>query len=419
MNLENHPCFNDKLRHQFGRIHLPVAPKCNIQCNYCDRKYDCMNESRPGVTSVVLTPKQSIVYLEKILEKNSNISVVGIAGPGDPFANPEETMETLRLVRQKYPNMLLCLATNGLNLLPYIDELAELKISHVTITINAIFPEIASKIYAWVRDAKKVYRGLDAAKLIIERQLEGIKRLKEKNIVVKINTIIIPTINEDHIIDVVKEVSLLGADIINCIPIHPNKDTVFENIPEPDKVSIHKIRKEAEKYIPQMHHCTRCRADAVGLIEEQMSEKNFDILKESSMLSLNPEDKKPYIAVTSMEGVLVNQHLGEAKEVLIYSYENKKPNLIEKRSTPDSGSGNKRWIDFAEIIKDCSAVIVNGAGDNPKNIFYEQGIKVVVTEGMIDDILENYFNGKPLKSYKKREGCSKGIECSGNGTGCG
>ena len=419
MNLENHPCFNDKLRHQFGRIHLPVAPKCNIQCNYCDRKYDCMNESRPGVTSVVLTPKQSIVYLEKILEKNSNISVVGIAGPGDPFANPEETMETLRLVRQKYPNMLLCLATNGLNLLPYIDELAELKISHVTITINAIFPEIASKIYAWVRDAKKVYRGLDAAKLIIERQLEGIKRLKEKNIVVKINTIIIPTINEDHIIDVVKEVSLLGADIINCIPIHPNKDTVFENIPEPDKVAIHKIRKEAEKYIPQMHHCTRCRADAVGLIEEQMSEKNFDILKESSMLSLNPEDKKPYIAVTSMEGVLVNQHLGEAKEVLIYSYENKKPNLIEKRSTPDSGSGNKRWIDFAEIIKDCSAVIVNGAGDNPKNIFYEQGIKVVVTEGMIDDILENYFNGKPLKSYKKREGCSKGIECSGNGTGCG
>ena len=28
--------------------------RCNIQCNYCDRKFDCTNESRPGVTSGVL-----------------------------------------------------------------------------------------------------------------------------------------------------------------------------------------------------------------------------------------------------------------------------------------------------------------------------------------------------------------------------
>ncbi|HOV13664.1 MAG TPA: radical SAM protein, partial [Spirochaetota bacterium] len=159
MNLENHPCFNDSLRHKFGRVHLPVAPKCNIQCNYCDRKYDCMNESRPGVTSRVLSPNQALTYLDKILEKLPNITVVGIAGPGDPFANPVETMETLRLVRAKYPDMMLCLATNGLNILPYIDELAELNTSYFTITINAIKSDIASKIYAWIRDDKKVYRG--------------------------------------------------------------------------------------------------------------------------------------------------------------------------------------------------------------------------------------------------------------------
>ncbi|MCL0036811.1 hypothetical protein M1N52_01270 [Thermodesulfovibrionales bacterium] len=100
MDRSNHPCFNVKVRGSHGRMHLPVAPRCNIQCKYCDRKYDCVNESRPGVTSAVLTPMQAIIYLDFIFEKTKNISVVGIAGPGDPFATPEETMETLRLVRE-------------------------------------------------------------------------------------------------------------------------------------------------------------------------------------------------------------------------------------------------------------------------------------------------------------------------------
>ena len=112
MDLKNHPCFNDKVRHLFARVHLPVAPKCNVQCNFCNRKFDCVNESRPGVSSAVLSPGQALAYLEKMMEKMPNISVVGIAGPGDPFANPDETMETLRRVRERYPEMLLCVATN-------------------------------------------------------------------------------------------------------------------------------------------------------------------------------------------------------------------------------------------------------------------------------------------------------------------
>ena len=71
---------------------------------------------------------------------------MGIAGPGDPFANPDETLETLRRVRAKYPEILLCVATNGLNLPPYLDELAKLKVSHVSITVNAVDPQIGAKI---------------------------------------------------------------------------------------------------------------------------------------------------------------------------------------------------------------------------------------------------------------------------------
>ena len=99
----------------------------------------------PGVTSAVLKPKQAIAYLEQVLEAEPRITVAGIAGPGDPFANPKETLETIRLIRRRFPDLLLCLATNGLGLPPYLDELAELQVSHVTLTVNAVDPEIGGQ----------------------------------------------------------------------------------------------------------------------------------------------------------------------------------------------------------------------------------------------------------------------------------
>ena len=83
-----------------GRVHLPVAPACNIKCNYCDRKYSCVNESRPGVTSAVLAPHQAQEYFDRVLEAEPRISVAGIAGPGDPMANAAKTLQTMRLIRR-------------------------------------------------------------------------------------------------------------------------------------------------------------------------------------------------------------------------------------------------------------------------------------------------------------------------------
>ncbi len=51
----DHPCFGGD-HSNTGRIHLPVAPGCNIKCGFCERRFDCANETRPGVTSKVLTP---------------------------------------------------------------------------------------------------------------------------------------------------------------------------------------------------------------------------------------------------------------------------------------------------------------------------------------------------------------------------
>jgi nitrogen fixation protein NifB len=419
-DINNHPCFNVHAKGTCGRVHLPVAPDCNIKCNYCNRKYDCVNESRPGVSSSVLTPDQAVLYLEQVLEKAPNITVAGIAGPGDAFANPKVTMETLRLIRKGFPELLLCLATNGLNIGPYIEELAELNVSHVTMTVNAVDPEIGARIYSWVRDGKVIYRGLNAAKLLLERQLEAIAALKARGIIVKINTIVIPGINDHHVVEVAEKMAELGVDIQNCMTMYPNRGTPFADIPEPDLELMNKVRSSVEEIIPQMKHCTRCRADAVGLLDEDRWSEFRQCLSDCSETYPIRSEGKPYVAVATMEGMLVNMHLGEARNFQIWGPSKDGYSLIEEREAPEKGSGINRWYALAEILRDCRAVLVSGIGETPKQVLDENHILPVEMSGFIQIGLEAIYSGRNPAALKgRRNGCAKGAGCSGSGGGCG
>lgn len=418
MDLSNHPCFNAKVRGTRGRVHLPVAPRCTIQCKYCNRKYDCVNESRPGVTSAVLTPHQSMTYLDYIFKNVKNISVVGIAGPGDPFANPEQTMETLRLVREKYPEIILCLATNGLGLSPYIEELAHINVSHVTITLNALDPDIGAQIYSFVRHGKRVLGPKTGFKVLLEKQLKAITQLKEKGITTKVNTIVIPGINEDHIEAVAKKMSDLGVDILNCIPFYPNKGSAFAHLKEPSKALVKSIRKKAARYIPQMYHCGRCRADAVGMLGEKSNNEIMEKLKKCSELPEICNEKRSYVAVASLEGALVNQKLGKTQELLIYGKKQGKVTFVESRKTPGPGGGMKRWEALAELINDCRALLVSGIGDNPRKVLSAKGINILEIDGLIEEAVEAVFEGHSMNYMMRRdiEACNR--PCAGAGTGC-
>ncbi|MBF0226203.1 MAG: nitrogenase cofactor biosynthesis protein NifB [Desulfobacterales bacterium] len=425
MDISAHPCFNDKVRHLFGRIHLPVAPRCNIQCKFCNRKFDCINESRPGVTSAILSPYQALVYLDEMIKLKKNISVVGIAGPGDPFANPDETIETLMEVRNNFADMMLCVASNGLNITPYLDDLAKIKVSHVTITVNAIDLKIASKIYSWVRYGKKVLKADEGVKILLKNQIEAITELKKIGIIVKVNTIIIPGINDEHIQDIAQKMAELKVDILNCVPYYPNKGDSFENIEEPSKEMIANVRSKAGKFLHQMHHCTRCRADAVGLLGEEPDKKIMNKLQECEKLTINKnettkinEKNRPYIAVASMEGALVNLHLGEAHQLFIYKKEHENIVLIEKRPMPEPGTGLKRWEQISSVISDCNSLLVSGIGHTPKNVISNSGVNILVIEGIIEEAAKGIFEGKNINYMMKRQTKPCGTGCSGGGMGC-
>lgn len=414
-----HPCFNAKIKGKFGRVHLPVAPKCNIKCNYCNRKYDCVNESRPGVTSTILSPEQALVYMEKVLAAEPRITVAGIAGPGDPFANANETLTTMQLLRRNYPDLILCLSSNGLGLPPHVDEVADIGVSHVTVTVNGVDPDITKNIYTFVRDGNIVYRHIQGAELLLARQMMAIEKLKKRGVTVKVNFITIPGINDNHAEKTARIMAKMGVDLFNCMAMLPNADTPFADLVEPDKPTMNALRNSCEKYLPQMRHCKRCRADAVGLLGKDKSGEMAGCLNVCATMPAPMAKPRPYVAVASMEGMLVNQHLGETSKFLIYQQDGKSFGLVEERPAPPPGGGIGRWQALTRLLADCRAVLVADMGETPRQIFAKAGITPLTMSGLIESGLEAIYSGRDLAALKRRAKKSCGSGCQGTGTGCG
>jgi nitrogen fixation protein NifB len=205
------------------------------------------------------------------------LSVVGIAGPGDPLANIGRSFKTLELIREQLPDLKLCLSTNGLMLPDAVDRLLEVGVDHVTVTINTLDPDIAAQIYAWLWLDGERYSGREAGKILVARQLEGVRRLTEKGVLVKINSVLIPGINDHSLVDVSRTLQQYGAFIHNIMPLiaRPEHGTVFglNGQPEPDAAMLAATREQCGEVMPQMTHCQQCRADAIGMLGEDRSQQ--------------------------------------------------------------------------------------------------------------------------------------------------
>ena len=259
---KQHPCMSRGANMTAGRIHLPVSPSCNIQCKFCTRCFD-KSLIRPGVSSLVLRPEEAIETIARAKELCPELSVVGIAGPGDTLAS-NAALDTFALVKEHYPELICCLSTNGFLLPSKVERIAEIGIETITVTVNAIDPEIEAQINEFVIDEQGVrHEGVEGAKLLIANQLEGIRRAVELGVVVKINSVLVPGVNDEHIEKVAKKVSELGASIFNIIPLIPQNG--MADIPAPTCQQLDEVRRRAGEYIDVFRHCQHCRADALGI----------------------------------------------------------------------------------------------------------------------------------------------------------
>ena len=421
--VHNHPCYSEEAHHYFARMHVAVAPACNIQCHYCNRKYDCANESRPGVVSELLTPDQAVMKTKAVAANIPQMTVLGIAGPGDPLANPERTFDTFRQLSEQAPDIKLCVSTNGLALPDAVDELAKHNIDHVTITINTVDPEIGAKIYPWIYWNNRRIHGVKGAKILIRQQQKGLEMLVERGILVKVNSVMIPGVNDTHLKEVSKIVKQKGAFLHNVMPLisEPEHGTFYGVMGQrgPSAEELQDLQDECAGDMNMMRHCRQCRADAVGLlgedrgeeftldkieemnidydaamkvravvhagIEEELSEKQAKKARRAaaSVPSSTAIDTRPVLMAiaTSGQGV-INQHFGHATEFLIYEASAKGVRFISHRKVDQYCIGNDECGEkesalagSIRALQGCEVVLCSKIGFEPWSMLEEAGIQ--------------------------------------------
>ncbi|OAF19261.1 nitrogenase cofactor biosynthesis protein NifB [Bradyrhizobium neotropicale] len=415
--VKNHPCYSEEAHHHYARMHVAVAPVCNIQCNYCNRKYDCANESRPGVVSEKLSPEQAADKVLAVASTIPQLTVLGIAGPGDPLANPAKTFKTFELVNKVAPDIKLCLSTNGLALLDHVDAIAKCNVNHVTITINAIDPHVGARIYPWIFYKHKRHVGIDAAKILIERQLQGLGVLAARDILCKINSVMIPGINDRHLVEVNKEVKARGAFLHNIMPLisSPEHGTVFglNGQRGPTAWELKTLQDSCEGEMKMMRHCRQCRADAVGLLGDDRRAEftteriaalghKYDVearkayqarvenvrhakvaatRRQLAELADCADAVKVLVAVATKGSALINEHFGHAKEFQIYELSATGAKIVDHRPVQLYCGGGyaeeDRLPTIIRAINDCHAVFVARIGGCPKAELIKAGIEPV------------------------------------------
>ncbi len=260
--MNEHPCFNDDAHISTGRIHLPIAPQCNIQCNFCEHRM-CADIQHPGWASKLLSPTEAADLVQSVVnERQVYDFVVGIAGPRDALAN-EQTFQTLSLIQQRYPRITTCLCTNGLQLEDKLEEIIYAGVRALTVTVNAANSSVGKDIYSWVKHKGIIYRDEEAAALLISKQFSGIDATLRAGISVKVNTVLIPGINDRHIKKLATRLRETGVGLMNIMPLIPSGKMKNHRAPTCDE--LREIRKDCEEIIPQFHSCEQCRADVIYL----------------------------------------------------------------------------------------------------------------------------------------------------------
>jgi nitrogen fixation protein NifB len=348
------------------------------------------------VTSEVLSPDQALDKVKMVKEKIPQLSVIGVAGPGDPLAN-EDTFRALELIGKEMPDLTLCVSTNGLALPESAERLYALNVRFVTVTMNCIDPEIGSRIYDAVIYGGKKYSGIEGATILRDKQLEGIRKCVDLGMLVKINIVMIPGINDDHIPDLVKAVKGMGIYIVNILPLIPVEGTRFSDLRAPTPLERRDMMDRCGLDMKMMRHCRQCRADAIGLLGEDRSQEFVHIegcgLRDNGPnVTIETEKDESKVAVASTDGKTVNSGFGNTPEFRIYATDGNTVRFLKTiavdRSETVAGEDHRHHIQsIIEQLNGCGTVIVEEIGPLPSKMLGMMGIKVVISDGDINEAI--------------------------------
>ena len=292
-------------------------------------------------------------------------------------------------------------------------------------------PKVGEKIYPWVHYRRRRYRGIEGVKILHERQMEGLQALQEADILCKVNSVLIPGVNDEHLPEVNQAIRDRGAFLHNIMPLisAPEHGTYFglngQRGPNPKELKT--VQDKCSGNMKMMRHCRQCRADAVGLLSEDRSqeftkEKFMDMSADYSVekrqaVHLDIEQakaavaekkqaavghKRPInspkvlVAVATKGGGLVNQHFGHAKEFMIYEVDANEAKFVSHRKVADycqGGYGEEAALDgIINTIVDCKAILTSKVGPCPQKALQKAGLTVVEAYDVIETVARQFYD---------------------------
>lgn len=258
--LQKHPCLQIKAHTKYRCIHLPVSPSCNIQCRFC--KSGLTKQTKRKLNSeAFLTPQQALEKVTQELSVSTDLTVVAIAGPGDTLAS-SHAYDTFNLVHKNFPSLIKCLSTNGLLLRNKAEALLKVGVKSISVSMNASRVKTLAKICSYVLYDKQYMTGELAANWLLLSQISGIETASRLGIYVKVNTVLIPGVNDKEIGELAKVTARAGAKVMNVIPLIPQCQ--FMEYRSPTHKELNKARRAVQKYLPVLD-CFQCKIAACGM----------------------------------------------------------------------------------------------------------------------------------------------------------
>ncbi len=363
-------------------MHLPVAPQVVARTRF--------SPPTPVRSQCLLVP-EAMDLLDRVMkERGESITMVAITGPGDPLATPDITLETVRMVHDRYPAVQIGLKTLGLGSEKLAGKLARAGVNYVEMQVDGVKTDVLEKIYAWIRPGLKTLKVGEAVDLLIREQRNGVPALKFHNIEVTILTTLYPGLNIDHVPKISAAMMVLGAGGMSLIPYasEPGAEVHLE-CPEPQAVLA--ITEKARVSLPVVEPLL---LDQPGEAAEQGALPTAPLPR--------PTGDRPNVAVASSNGIEIDLHLGQAIRLLIYGpRQDGLACLLETRDAPEPGTAD-RWGELAAVLHDCFAILAASAGETPRRVLAKAGVRVMITEDDIEgtvDVL--YGGGKKGKNGKK------------------
>jgi nitrogen fixation protein NifB len=102
---------------------------------------------------------------------------------------------------------------------------------------------------------------LDAADVLISNQMAGILKVIKAGLSLKVNSVLIPGVNDKHMVPLARQLKDMGVKLMNIMPLIPSGKMKHFSAPECE--DLRNIRLACEAVLPQFWWCKQCSADIV------------------------------------------------------------------------------------------------------------------------------------------------------------